>query len=131
MVSPKKATTPPTTSSSSYLLLAVKILLVIVIILLLPKLVTGATNRSNKRIVRKLEEMRLDCSHNACGELLPEESTMCVSHCISPTCHHRIYAPIPLEDGEIDVSRARQFEHCFREELRLERRRERSEKELN
>lgn len=131
MVSPKKAVAAPPHTSSSYLLLAVKILLVIVIILLLPKLVTGASNRTNKRLVRKLEELRLDCSLTSCGELLPEESIMCVSRCISPTCHDQIYAPIPLEDGEIDVLRAKEFEHCFREELRLERRRERSQKEMN
>jgi hypothetical protein len=135
MVSPKKsAASPP--SCNSYLLLAVKILLVVIIILLLPKLVTGASYRSggsrtNKRLLGKLQEVKLDCSTRltACSEVLPEESTMCVSHCISPACHDRIYAPNPLEDGEMDVLRAKEFETCVKEEIRLERKRDRSQKQ--
>jgi hypothetical protein len=143
MVSPppkKSAAASPPFTSNSYLLLAVKILLAIIIILLLPKLVTGASNdnnnnrsaggrKKNKLLLQKLQEVTLDCSlTTACNEFVPEEGIMCVSRCISQACHDRIYAPNPLEDGEMDVSRAKEFESCFREEVRLKRRRERSQR---
>lgn len=123
MTKPKKATAPPSTLSS-YLLTAVKVLLVVVIILLLPKLVTGAPKpggRRNKKLMQQFESMRFDCEHSTCKEFLPEESSMCVSRCISAACHEEIYGENPLEDGEINVPRAREFEKCVKEQLRAER----------
>jgi hypothetical protein len=130
----KSAASPP--FANSYLLLAIKILFIIIIILLLPKLVTGASDsnnraggRKNKRVLQKLQEVTLHCSlETNCSELVPEEAIMCVSRCISPECYDRIYAPNPLEDGEMDVSRAKEFEMCFKEQVRLKRRQDRSQR---
>lgn len=131
MVTPstKKSTSSPPTSYS-YLLLAVKILLVVVIILLLPKLVTGANNKPgkrNKKLVRELDSLRFDCERTTCKEYLPEENSMCVSHCVSKLCHEEVYGANPLEDGEVDISRARDFQKCVKDELRAQRARDRAQ----
>ena len=128
MTKPKKATAPPSTLSS-YLLVAVKILLAVIIILLLPKLVTGAAKpggKRNKKLIQQFEAKRFDCERMTCKEFLPEESFMCVSNCISPLCHSQIYEKSPLEDGEIDVRRSREFEKCVKDEIRIQRAKERS-----
>lgn len=128
MATPKKAKASNSTVGS-YLLVAVKVLLVIVIILLLPKLVTGATNpggKRNKKLLQQVEVMRFDCERTTCKEFLPEESSMCVSRCISTACHDQVYGENPLEDGEINVPRAREFQTCVKEELRAQLRAERA-----
>ena len=123
MTKPSKKAAAPT--ASSYLLVAVKILLVVVIILLLPKLVTGASTpggKRNKKLLQQYEAMRLECARGECKEFLPEESSMCVSNCISTACHQDIYGKNLLEDGEIDVVRGRAFQRCVKDELRTQRR---------
>lgn len=124
MTKPKKPSPQPS-STFSYMLVAVKVLLVVVIILLLPKLVTGKAKpggRRNKKFVQQLEGMRFDCERSAdCKEILPEESSMCVTKCISVACHEQVYGKKPLEDGEIDVKRARDFEKCVKDELKAQR----------
>lgn len=132
MTKPKKATAPPSTFSS-YLLVLVKVLLVVVIILLLPKLVTGSVSNNpggkrNKRLAQQFEAMRFECERSTCKEFLPEESSMCVSSCISSTCHELIYQKNPLEDGEIDLQLARDFEKCVKDVIRTQRSKERSAK---
>jgi len=132
MTSPKKATAPPATVSS-YLLVTVKVLLVVVIILLLPKLVTGAPKprgKRNKKLVKQFEAIRFDCERTTCKEFLPEESSMCVSNCISRDCHEQVYGKNLLEDGEIDVVRARDFQGCVKDELRAQRAQEAREKRM-
>ena len=48
----------------------------------------------------------------------------CIFQCSSPACYEKIYAPNPLEDGEVDLDRARQFEECAEEEIKEARRRQ-------
>lgn len=106
------------------MLMAVKILLVVVIILLLPKLVTGASTpggKRNKRLLREIEALRFDCERTTCKEFLPEESSMCVTECISKDCHAEVYGKNPLEPGEIHVISARDFEKCVKDQLRAQR----------
>lgn len=130
MTKPKKAAPPPSTASS-YLLLAVKVLLVVVIILLLPKLVTGAKSRGggkrNKKFVKQFEAIKYDCEQSAsCKKLLPEESSMCVSQCVSESCHEQVYGTNSLEDGEIDILRAREFQKCVKDEIRAQNAKDRA-----
>ena len=120
-------------SRPPYLLLAVKILLVLLILLLLPRLV--ATRRpqhsraKNRRDVnRRYVDLRTNCEFHAdkCGGvwaggkdfLPPEESTPCVTQCLSPACHERIYGDDPLDLGEVDRVRFADFELCAKRELK-------------
>jgi hypothetical protein len=106
------------------MLTAVKILLVVVIILLLPKLVTGQSTpagKRNKKLTRHIEALRFECERTTCREYLPEESSMCVTQCVSQQCHDQVYDQNPLELGEIHVIRARDFEKCVKDELRAQR----------
>jgi hypothetical protein len=123
MVTPK-LTRP---STPSYLLLAVKILLVLVILFLLPKLVTGGrqSRTHTKRMDIELRSTRVLCEKDICSGFIPEESMNCVFLCVSPACYENIYAIHPLEDGEIDIPRAKEFEQCVKDELRAMRKRER------
>eukprot|EP00250_Pteridium_aquilinum_P003943 c14205_g1_i1 orf=227-580(-) len=40
----------------------------------------------------------------------------CVLRCISAACYDRIYGEDPLEEGEIDFKRGREFQYCVRRE---------------
>jgi hypothetical protein len=122
-------TTPKLTRASkpSYLLLAVKILLVLVILFLLPKLVTGG-RQSRVRAQRKeveLRSTRILCEKDICSAFIPEESMNCIFLCVSPACYEKTYGIHPLEDGEIDIPRAKEFEQCVKEEFRALRKRNR------
>lgn len=114
-------------STPSYLLLAVKILLVLIILFLLPKLVTGHRNSRTrtKRMDTELRSTRVLCEKDICSGFIPEESMNCVFLCVSPACYENIYANTPLEDGEIDIPRAKEFEKCVKDELKAMRKRER------
>lgn len=122
-----KGTLPADPPTNYYLLLLVKICLVVIILLWLAPLVTGSGSRhhysgGNGRRQRKelrLRNLRLECQNEGeCALLVPEESLNCVNQCLSHTCYERIFAPDPLEDGEIDIVRGQQFEDCVKEELR-------------
>ena len=100
-----------------------------------------------KRFHYKLRSLRDDCQNNLnkpCALLIPEESLNCVNQCISPACYDQVYtlhsttvmesnenrdriattasaivvSREPLENGEIDVARANEFDQCVRNELR-------------
>jgi Domain of unknown function (DUF4787) len=126
-------------SSSDYLLLAVKILLVLIILFLLPQFVTGGGDgttsisegqRRRKRSTLKLRKLRWDCQNSNdydCALLIPQESLNCVNECMSPACYTQVYAHEPLEDGQVDIPRAKEFEACVQEELRVLRRQLQSE----
>jgi hypothetical protein len=123
MATPKL--TQPTTPS--YLLLGVKILLVLIIFFLMPKLVSGGRNSRTrtKRMDTELRSTRVLCEKDICSGFIPEESMNCVFLCVSPSCYENIYAISSLEDGEIDIPRAKEFEQCVKDELKAMRKRER------
>jgi hypothetical protein len=53
--------------------------------------------------------------------MVPEEAYNCVNRCISSNCYGEVYAENPLEDGEIDSIRNREFTSCVRQEVRNEK----------
>ena len=116
------------TASPPVMVLAVKILLVLVILFMLPKLVDSANNRRrSKKTLAEYQTMMHTCSNTVCPRWFPEERMNCVAICVSPNCYQQIYAMSPLEDGEIDLQRLRQFEECARNEIKqakLQRRRD-------
>jgi hypothetical protein len=122
--SKKDRSTAVQTQSSYYLLLAVKILLVLLILFMLPRFVTSSSRERRKRSELQLRSIRWDCQNenSECALQIPEESLNCVNQCISPVCYTEIYAEMPLEDGEVDLVRAKKFESCVHEELRVLRR---------
>lgn len=116
-------------SNSSYVLLAVKILLVLIILFLLPKLAESGSDTKSRRKRAEVEYrgLRNTCETQACYSWIPEESLNCVFACMSPSCYNQLYGLSFLEDGEIDIDRAREFESCTKSELRAARKRRRDE----
>lgn len=114
-------------TSNRFILLVVKILLVLLILLLLPKLVQSRSkvNYRQKKQRRRAEvvltDARMTCEMDVCVSLLPEEAMNCIQVCLSPACYQDIYGEEPLENGEIDVDRAKRFEICVKEEMRAVR----------
>ena len=62
------------------------------------------------------QSRKTQCEDTTCIHLLPEEAYNCVNNCTSPSCYDAIYAQSPLEDGEVDYERNRQFTTCVRKE---------------
>ena len=138
-ISRKKLTKNGTNDGNPIAVWVVKILLIILILLLLPRLVIAkrrSTARSRKNVQGKprthiatkvLQNTRLGCEMDEpCASMIPEEAMDCIQRCSSPVCYEQIYATQPLEWGEIDIDRAREFDKCKEAELREERRQERS-----
>jgi hypothetical protein len=122
----RKSTKAPSSSTPATLLFLVKVLLVLLILLLLPKFVIAKKARTQKAI----RSLRAQCQQQrSCASLVPEESMNCVNLCTSPNCYVIIYASRPLEDGEIDIRRAREFEECLKEEVRETQKQRRREEQ--
>ena len=123
MVQPK---TIKTSSTSKFVVTAVKVLFVLLILFLLPKLVHGKRRKTPpRRNAIEARKLRLHCKRNVCGAYITEENLNCVSLCLSPACFETVYGLHPLEDGELDFERAKQFDECYMEEVRTARRRQR------
>ena len=69
-----------------------------------------------------------ECEAAECAHLVPDENMNCVNKCGSPACFERIYAPEPLEDGEVDDERERSFLDCMLAEQKEQRRRQRAQR---
>ncbi len=55
-----------------------------------------------------------DCLSTTCSRIAFHEGYNCVNECVSSKCYNSIYASSPLEDGEIDAMRERDFVRCVR-----------------
>jgi Domain of unknown function (DUF4787) len=123
--------------SSYYLVIAVKVLLILIILFTLPQFVTGKNRPSQQRRKHKLVELRLRSMRYECQNVgvcallnVPEESLNCVNQCVSAPCYNQIYnnadvdpPRLPLEDGEVDVFRAKEFDKCAQDEIRQQQQR--------
>merc|ERR1712232_593462 len=69
----------------------------------------SGANSVNRKSLWKVEE---ECSDQNCSHLHPDERGDCVAQCSSPACYAGIYKNAPLEPGEVDRPRARQFQGC-------------------
>ena len=74
------------------------------------------------------QQQEIQLQPGGCGHLIFEESASCVTGCMSPTCHAKIYGTDPLELGEIDLGRHAQFELCTKREVKERSRVERIQK---
>ena len=98
--------------------------------------------------LRSLRDDCQNNPNQPCAILIPEESLNCVNECMSVTCYQQVYHStttptttttteimehppndiattttkmmirLPLENGEIDVARAKEFDLCVMHELR-------------
>lgn len=132
MYSPKRKASPAPAATQSFVLFAVKVLLVVVILFMLPKLVDSHFQSRKRRRRSEMEAriLRTECYREKCAHLIPEEALNCVFECVSSTCYSNVYASDPLEDGEVDVARAKAFDDCLKEEMRSSRSRRASEEFL-
>lgn len=115
--SKKRAATSKGLSMSPSSAWMIKVLFVLLLLLLLPQLVTARQKRRHRKVDLDLANLRKDCEKTVCHDRVLEESLNCVFACISPACYQHIYGESPLEDGEIDLFRGKQFEICAKDEL--------------
>jgi Domain of unknown function (DUF4787) len=111
----------PKSQAHRQMVLLVEILLILLILFMLPKLViAGKPSTPTKR--RKsnihMQSLLTNCQANTCSSFIPEEGLNCVLACVSPACYGIVYGLRPLEDGEVDFTRAIEFESCLKDELR-------------
>lgn len=94
---------------------------------MLPKLVTAKSRRNRKhKMFLDLRSVRFDCQleseENLCRTNNGRDEVLnCVNECVSRLCYEEVYREKPLEPGEIDLERAKQFSDCATAELRRKR----------
>ncbi|BBN12585.1 hypothetical protein MPTK1_5g21280 [Marchantia polymorpha subsp. ruderalis] len=45
----------------------------------------------------------------------------CALRCVSGGCYNTVYGEDPLEEGEVDIRRGREFRNCLRKEIQEEK----------
>ncbi len=54
------------------------------------------------------------CESSTCSHFNAPEAYNCINECVSKKCYTSVYSANPLEDGEIDNLREREFIKCIR-----------------
>uniref|UniRef100_A0A6S9GZX5 Uncharacterized protein n=1 Tax=Heterosigma akashiwo TaxID=2829 RepID=A0A6S9GZX5_HETAK len=98
-------------SSSSFSKLYACIALVY-LIFFMPKV--ECKNARRKKADKNFRIKKGDCERVACGHMIVDEAQNCINKCISAECYEEVYAHEPLEDGEVDASRYKRFQACYR-----------------
>ena len=70
------------------------------------------------RVDRQWREKKRECEQRQCQQFSLDEGMNCVNECLSLECFNQVYAHEPLEDGEIDSARNREFVSCLRRTYR-------------
>ena len=93
----------------------------------------ASQSQKNRRWDRVWKRRRKDCIAGTvggeggegenCALQHPDENDNCVNKCTSRACYAEVYASNPLEPGEIDMPRLRDFQRCARNEAREANRR--------
>ena len=73
-------------------------------------------NRKKKAYDRTWKKRRKGCELEQCAHLVAMENDNCVNECTSPTCYGTVFGAEPLEPGEVDRRREREFAGCCRNE---------------
>ena len=92
----------------------------LVLLLILP-FIEGKSKRH--RTDQQWKNKKKECERNSCAHLETDVNDNCVNECVDEVCYKEIYGGAPLEDGEIDSGRYREFINCVRKAVR-ERKRE-------
>ena len=97
-----------------------RVFLVVVLLLTLPTLHAAAKGGKSKlnMIDRTWKAVKSTCEKTTCSKIPPDEAYNCVNECTSHNCYQDVFASAPLEDGEIDYVRTRDFTSCARKEVR-------------
>lgn len=96
-----------------------RLLVLMVHLALLLCMAQGNSNNNHmSRLDREWKATKSKCELNECKHLRVYENENCVNRCISEKCYLEVYGAQPLEDGEFDNVRGRQFTQCLRQELR-------------
>jgi hypothetical protein len=67
---------------------------------------------------REWKVRKVACEEHECRHIVRDEAYNCINECVSPSCYEKVYLSSPLEDGEIDTRRNRDFIQCLRDETR-------------
>ena len=100
----------------------------------------GSVSKKNrKRAEQEIRLLRTACMRDTCGAYLAEESVNCVLLCMSPACYEMVFGEEgknpddetetestkgvqrhygPLEDGEVDLNRGKEYDDCIKHEFR-------------
>jgi hypothetical protein len=81
----------------------------------------GANANNNWTKIDKIwKEKKGECEVTTCKQFKPiaDEGMNCVNECVSTACYQKTYAELPLEDGEIDHKRSRDYLNCVRKEYK-------------
>jgi hypothetical protein len=81
-------------------------------------LIGFAQSKRSKTHEKLWKTRKKNCEKINCSHLVSDEAMNCVNECTSTDCYKEVYANDPLEDGEIDNARNRQFLQCVRKEAR-------------
>jgi hypothetical protein len=97
------------------------ILFVVLLLFILTSITTSKRQtRHNNNNISQIDKIwrnkKSECQSSTCSRFPFHEGYNCVNECVSSKCYQSVYAKSPLEDGEIDVFRDRQFAHCVRSE---------------
>ena len=97
------------------------LLMIIIVKLLLCE--AGAMNDHVTKLDRQYKQKKAECEQTVCHitQYNVDEIQNCINKCISESCFQSIYAAEPLEDGEIDMARLKQFTLCARRDLKVDR----------
>jgi hypothetical protein len=85
----------------------------------------GKTHNNNRRHGhyvgdREFRQRKLDCLSTECAGKVGADEANCSYKCMSPSCFSEIYGHDEIEEGEIDSSRSRLFNSCFKRFLKEE-----------
>jgi hypothetical protein len=69
---------------------------------------------------REFRQRKVDCSSSECAGKTGADELNCTYKCMSPTCFAEIYGHDEIEEGEIDSSRSRLFNTCFKRFMKEE-----------
>ncbi|XP_073384917.1 uncharacterized protein [Physcomitrium patens] len=73
-----------------------------------------------ERKVRCYQDIDNGLWGNSC-KASPTEKENCALICVSPTCYDSVYGSDPLEEGEVDLRRGREFKACIRGQMQGDR----------
>lgn len=90
----------------------------ILIIFITVSIFVESIQSTSKFEERQWKSKQANCERKTCQNYVKDEGMNCVNECLSPKCFSEIYGEFPLEDGEIDTKRYREFLKCVRLESR-------------
>ena len=84
-----------------------------------------SSNYNNRRYStyagdREFRQRKIDCASSQCAGKAGAEELNCTYRCMSPSCFEEIYGHDEIEEGEIDSTRSRVFNTCFKRFMKEE-----------